>query len=350
MCHVARDERQRVKENDVVKLGFQRRSCLSFWIFVRSAILRKDEALWQTLFQVLGSIIVCAFVMIPSTSRAQSLVAAVLPASRSVQVGRPAPAFATMINTGAGTATGCSLAPITPVAASFTYQTTNPTTNAVTGAANSPADIPAGQNQTFVFAFTPTAAFAPTDVQLRFVCTNAPQAPVITGLNTLLLSASTTSGPDIVALAATLTQDGITNVDPTSNAGVFTVATVHVGSGGAITVTTDTGEAHLPLSLVLCETNPQTAACLAPSASSVTTPINANAIPTFGIFITGHETIPFDPAANRIFVRFASADGVTRGSTSVAVRTGVSTPPPPPTNQAPVANSICLQGDPALYT
>jgi hypothetical protein len=44
-----------------------------------------------------------------------------------------------------------------------------------------------------------------------------------------------------VALGATLTQDGITNVDPTSNAEVFTVATLNVDSDGALTVTADTG-------------------------------------------------------------------------------------------------------------
>ena len=50
--------------------------------------------------------------------------------------------------------------------------------------------------------------------------------------------------------------------------------------------------------------------------------INANATPTFGIFIQGNGNVPFDPAVNRIFVRFKDSGGVTRGSTSVAVRTG----------------------------
>ncbi len=53
----------------------------------------------------------------------------------------------------------------------------------------------------------------------------------------------------------------------------------------------------------------------------MTTQINANATPTFGIFVQGNGDLPFDPAANRIFARFKDAGGVTRGSTSVAVRT-----------------------------
>lgn len=53
----------------------------------------------------------------------------------------------------------------------------------------------------------------------------------------------------------------------------------------------------------------------------MTTPIDANATPTFGIFITGSGAISFAPATNRIFVRFQDAGGITRGATSVAVRT-----------------------------
>ena len=50
------------------------------------------------------------------------------------------------------------------------------------------------------------------------------------------------------------------------------------------------------------------------------TQINADATPTFGIFVQGGN-VSFDPAANRIFVRFKDSDKVTPGSTSVAVRT-----------------------------
>jgi hypothetical protein len=67
--------------------------------------------------------------------------------------------------------------------------------------------------------------------------------------------------------------------------------------------------------------NPATSECLAAPTSTVTTSIEANATPTFAIFITGAGTIGNDPANNRIFVRFKDASGVTRGSTSVAVKT-----------------------------
>ena len=62
---------------------------------------------------------------------------------------------------------------------------------------------------------------APTDVQLNFDCTNTDLAPVNVGLNTLLLSASTSPVPDIVALAATLTNDGIVNIPGAGGTGSF---------------------------------------------------------------------------------------------------------------------------------
>jgi hypothetical protein len=246
------------------------------------------------------------------------LVAAVLPSSRSVQVNTPAAAFATVINTGQAIATSCSIAPLTSVPAAFIYQTTDPATNQVIGFPNTPASIAAGAAQSFVFAITPTAPMVSTDVQFSFDCADTDPAPIHTGLNTLLLSASATPVPDIVALAATLNNDGIVTLAST---GVFAAATVNAGASASITASADTGSAVLPVSISLCETNPVTAQCISAIGPTVTTMIHANATPTFGIFVEGNGNVPFDPATNRIFVRFKDSGDITRGSTSVAVRT-----------------------------
>jgi len=134
-------------------------------------------------------------------SASAEIVAAILPSSRSVQVGTPATAFATIVNAGQSTATGCRLAPPPNLPATFTFQTTKPATNELTGTPNAPIDIAAGTAQTFVFALIPTMAITPTDVALGFVCTNTNPAPSVPGLNTLLLSAEDERIPDIVALA-----------------------------------------------------------------------------------------------------------------------------------------------------
>jgi len=250
-----------------------------------------------------------------------AVVAAVLPASRSVQVGATATAFATIIVSGTTTGIACSIALASSIPATFQYQTTDPATNQLTGTPNTPVNIAAGGFQTFVISITPSSPFAPTDVALNFNCANTGSAPVLSGLSTLLLSASTGPVSDIVALAATLNNDGIVNIPGTIGTGIFAVATVNVGVGGSIMASADTGVTSLPLNIRLCQTNPTTGACLATPTASVTTQINAGATPTFAFFVTGTSTVPFDPGNNRIVVRFKDGGGVTRGATSVAVRT-----------------------------
>ena len=256
---------------------------------------------------------------IPALVNNSPLVAAVLPTSRSVQVGHTATAFATIINSGGAALSGCAIAPF-PVAASFTYQTTNPTTNALTGSPNTPTGIAAGASQSFVIAFSPNAPFTPANIILGFDCAGTDAASSDPGLNTLLLSASATPVPDIVALAAS-GDPGIVDIPGANGAGAFAVATVNVGASGSITASANTGSATLPVTLTLCQTNPQTGACLASPSASVATTINANDTPTFGIFVAGAASVPFSPAINRIFVQFTDSGGTVRGETSVAVRT-----------------------------
>lgn len=249
------------------------------------------------------------------------LVAAVLPASRSATVNNPVTAFATIINTGGTTAPQCAITPAGGQPLSFAYQTTNPATNVLTGTANTPIDIPAGASQSFVIAPTPTDTFSPVQVPFSFACSNIVPAPRVTGLNTLLLSASTSPVPDIVALVATATNDGILHIAGNNGQNSFAVATVNLGASSSITASANTGGTNLPLSLSICQTNPTTGQCLAPAGGSVSTTIATNATPTFGIFATASGAIPFNPANSRIFVQFSDSGGAVRGATSVAVQT-----------------------------
>jgi hypothetical protein len=262
-----------------------------------------------------------AAVFVLDTAGAVTLLASVLPDSRSLQVGETGTVFATILNTGTADGATCSIAPASGIPAAFAYQTTDPTTNALTGTANTPVNIAAGQAQSFVISLTPTAAFTPTNVAFTFTCANAP-SPVtsITGVNTLNLSGSAAPVSDIVALAAS-GDPGFVDILGATGTGVFAVATVNLGVDATITAAANTGTTNLPVIVTVCQTNPTSGACLAAPASSTTTDIQPNATPTFGIFVTGSAAVANLPGLNRVFVTFTDTNGVLRGETSVAVRT-----------------------------
>ena len=254
---------------------------------------------------------------------ASPAVASVLPGGRSVLVGKTATVFATMINGSTTGLTGCSVAlPAgSPAGLALTYQATDPMTNAPVGSPNTPVNISGSGLQTFILSFTSTAALSDSGQVLDFNCSGfAPVAP-IPGVNTVDLSFSTSAVADVIALAATVTP-GLTVEIPesTNGEGAFAVASINVGTTETLTVSTDTGSATLPLSAILCQTNPSTGACVSgPPASTVTLSDTGGATPTFSIFITASAPIPLNPGASRIFVRFKDTSGTSHGSTSVAV-------------------------------
>jgi len=251
---------------------------------------------------------------------ASPLVAAVLPSSRSIELGNTATALAAIINTGSTVASGCTIGLGSNVSTSLSFQTTNPSTNAVTGTANAAVDIPAGGTQTFVIALTPSASIAPTPVAFEFACETANAAPIEVGVDTLLLSASTTPVPDIVALVATTSNDGILHIPGTGGSAALAVATINLGSASTITASVNTGSTSLPVSFLICQTDPTTSDCLASPTTSVTASIGTNTTPTFGVFATATGAVAFSPATSRIFIDFSDTTAV-RGSTSVAVET-----------------------------
>jgi hypothetical protein len=145
-------------------------------------------------------------------------------------------------------------------------------------------------------------------------------APSQTGLNTFLLSASVIEPPDLVAIGATPSQDGVLRIPGPSGIQAFGTAAVNIGSSGEITATADTGGISLPLILSLCQTNPATGACLAPPSPISQGMVVTNQSVTYAVFAQAIGIIPFNPAVNRIFLRLSSG-GVVRGATSVAVTT-----------------------------
>jgi hypothetical protein len=267
---------------------------------------------------------------------ATTLVAAVLPNVRAVKQNTLVTVNATVINSGGATALQVGIALATAVPTTFGYQLldTSVSPPALVGAPNTPVDIPAGQKKDFVLFMTPSAPFPPTELQFTFAGTNTAPVTVLVGINTLLLLSSATDTPDVVALAATVPpstcpplippcpMDGIVRIPGVTGTGVFSVATTNLGIGDMITVTTDTGAFAVPVTVLMCQTDPVTGACLGPLVSTLTVPIAAGAKPTFGFFVTGlGAVIPLDPATNRVFVRFHRSDGLIVGGTSVAVIT-----------------------------
>jgi len=247
------------------------------------------------------------------------LYSAVLPGSRSAVVGSPVTVFGAVANTSATTATGCGVALDSSAPAQLAYQATDPATNAATGTPNTPLDIPAGQVRTFVVGLTPTREFAPTDMALDFRCASHGSALVMPGVNSVLLAASATPRPDVVAVVATTSGDGIVAMPGAGGAAAFAVATTNVGSADTITVAADAGGVSLPLEISVCETVTSTGACKSPPAPQAATTAGPNETRSFGVFVRATGAIPLRPAVNRVHVRFRDSAGLVRGITSVAV-------------------------------
>lgn len=249
--------------------------------------------------------------------------AAILPTARSVTTGQTATAFGSIVNANAVPATGCSLAQPPGFPGTFSYQTTD-AQNQLVGTANTPANIAANGTQSFVLAITPSVDLNAADVAIVFDCADTPVTNTVAGLNTLLLASSATPTPDMIAIGATPSNDGISTVPGNGGTTFWAAAVVNIGAAGTITATVDDNGRNLPVTVTVCVSNPATAACVNPPTfgASATFDSATNGVNTFTIQVTGTGNVPFNPANNRLFLRFKTADGVIRGATSVAVRTG----------------------------
>jgi sugar lactone lactonase YvrE len=246
------------------------------------------------------------------------LVASILPGSRSVETSVTATVFATMINATAAPLDVCGVELPVTAKGTMTFQTTNPATNGLTGTPNQPVTLAANGVQSFVLAFQGDFAFTETNLAPIFFCQDVAPAATVPGVDTVDLTFSTSPIADIIALSATATNDGTVHL--ANDVGAFAVATIDAGAPASLTAVADTGGVTLPVSISLCQTS-SNGQCLSPPAASVPITYAADATPTFSVFVSTSSPIPFSPAASRIFVRFEDSDGVSHGTTSVAVTT-----------------------------
>jgi hypothetical protein len=253
----------------------------------------------------------------PSCSSASAVYSAsILPNAVSVQTGQVGSVFATIVGSG-GQNCRVAVFPNTPV--NFTYQGTNPTTNATDAPINTAVNMANGK-ATFVLGVESSQQISESAFPLIFSCAGSIPAACVPNLSCLSVNISPTPPTDIVAEAETVGNTGVLSI-PLGGASAFAVATDNIGQGSAITVSTDTGNATLPLILTLCQTNPSTGACLATAASTVNLTIAGSATPTFSVFGDATGAIASLPATNRVNVRFRDPNGNLVGSTSVAIQT-----------------------------
>ena len=257
------------------------------------------------------------YIVLKTTPLPTTLVNSVLPTSRTVPVGTMATIFNTVINAGLETAYGVTLSMSPTPVGTFVYQQTDCATNAIIGTPNPSLVLAPGGVLCYVLSFTPSATFSATSVHIQAQAINGPSTNLLTGINTWLLRATDTLGPDIIALTTTTDFHQVS----CSGANAFAVALSNVGAAatGDITVTANTGSATLPLSISISETDPATGAVI---GDHILQSVGAGENRTVAVFVTFNGCISFDPAVNRIFIEFRDAGNNVVGSTSTAVSTG----------------------------
>jgi hypothetical protein len=249
---------------------------------------------------------------------------AILPYSRTVAAGTAATAFVSIVNPAStgSIARDCGLELHGASPGQFTVRPTDPATNAPVGDDGDRVDIPAGEFRTFVISLSRPGTETHADLRIDTVCTNRAPAPSMAGINTFRFTSTGLSVPDIVALAATSSNNGVVELPAGGGAAAFSVATVNLRSLGTV-VATPVGSAGLPSldTLEICRTNAATGACETARAANQSVLMNTDETATFAVFVRSNSGIANDPAGHRIFVHFTTPGGQSIGATSVAVRT-----------------------------
>ena len=170
-----------------------------------------------------------------------------------------------------------------------------------------------------VLYFTPSDTFAATQIHIKAEALNAPATTPMEGLNTWLLSATLSQGPDLIAITTT------TDFYRTSGEGCVGTSNFAVGSSNLgteasnVVVTAHTGGATLPLTFDIYEMGVESGQII---GDNVIDTYEAGANKSILVAVHFSGCIPFDPVNNRIYIVFTEqSTGNILGGTSTAVST-----------------------------
>ncbi|MCF8880536.1 PQQ-dependent sugar dehydrogenase [Hyphobacterium sp. SN044] len=243
--------------------------------------------------------------------------ASTLPNARAGSVGDTLTAFAVMANSGDTAGTSCAPA-VSGFPGTFGFRAVDSSNQTFTAAQDVPVDIPAGGTQNFILSFTASEPLDEAEIDLDFVCSNALPAARIDGVNTVLLTARTGPGPDILPVMITPSGDGVMRIAALNRAQAAAVAAANIGDGTDIDVIVSADMGDLlgePLTLGVCETGSD-GSCIDEAGNPAQTPpppgqtsVNAtigNDASTFSVFAYADQGagVRFNPDLSRVHLRF----------------------------------------------
>jgi hypothetical protein len=200
--------------------------------------------------------------------------------------------------------------------------------------------IAAGAGQSFVLTLGAANPVSALGQSFLFTCDGTTPAPIFSGINTADLTVSAARTADVIAAAATPGGAGtITVPDAAGPLTAFPIAAFNLGQSELLQLTADSGSflpatgfaQTLPLTILICQTNPFSGQCLAAPASAVMANFPSGGTATFTVFVSSTGTaIPNSLQEPRLFLRFnqplENALPISVGNTSVAIITATQTP------------------------
>ena len=283
--------------------------------------------MFRSSFARFAALFALGVAMTAGAAAQSQLYAAIAPEGRSSYVGGPPITFfVTALNATGAPLTGCHPEP-TYWDQGWSYQTVD-AGNQLIGAPDTPVALADGASQGFLLTLdSPTSTHVGVEPP-RIECDGVSSA------RAYALSADVVvlndPRPDIIAISATPSADGVVRLPSAGGRAAMAVAAVNIGAPGRMAVfPSDSYYMIGTTQLSVCETNPVTGSCIGPRTDEIFADFATDEVKTFAVFVQGppNAGVPFYPDLMRVELNFEldGDRGWARGRTSAAV-----TGPPPP--------------------